>query len=127
MPARRVSARLAWRAFRRHWWQALLLWLAGSSGLMALAYFKVKPSYDAFSTIKVDPGDRGLFRENSATIDFEVFKETQVKRITNPNVIATALAAHPDLLAPPQAGQGPGRRGRDPQVARRDASSPRRT
>jgi polysaccharide biosynthesis transport protein len=101
-PARKVSARLALRAFRRHWWQALLLWLVGSSGLMALAYFKVKPSYDAFSTIKVDPGDRGLFRENNAAIDFEVFKETQVKRITNPNVIATALAAHPNLLALPR-------------------------
>ncbi len=101
-PARKVTARLALRALRRHWWQALLLWLAGSSGLMALAYFKVKPSYDAFSTIKVDPGDRGLFRENNAAIDFEVFKETQVKRITNPNVIATALAAHPDLLALPR-------------------------
>jgi capsular exopolysaccharide synthesis family protein len=101
-PARRVSARLALRAFRRHWWQALLLWIAGSSGLMALAYFKVKPSYDPFSTIKVDPGDRGLLRENNAAVDFEVFKETQVKRITNPNVIATALAAHPDLLALPR-------------------------
>jgi succinoglycan biosynthesis transport protein ExoP len=101
-PARKVTARLALRALRRHWWQALLLWLIGSSGLMALAYFKVKPSYDAFSTIKIDPGDRGLFRENNAAIDFEVFKETQVKRITNPNVIATALAAHPDLLALPR-------------------------
>ena len=69
---------------------------------MALAYYKVKPTYDAFSTIKVDPGDRGLFRENSSTVDFEVFKETQVKRVTNPNVIATALAAHPELLRLPR-------------------------
>ncbi len=101
-PARKVSARLVWRAFRRHWWQSLLLWLVGTSGLMTLAYRYVKPTYDAFSTIKVDPGDRGLFRENSAAVDFEVFKETQVKRVTNPNVIATALAAHPDLLALPR-------------------------
>jgi succinoglycan biosynthesis transport protein ExoP len=101
-PARRLTARLAWRAVRRHWWQALVLWAAGTSGLVALAYLKVKPSYDAFSTIKVDPGDRGLFRENSAAVDFEVFKETQVKRVTNPNVIATALAAHPDLLGLPR-------------------------
>jgi polysaccharide biosynthesis transport protein len=101
-PARKLTARLAWRAVCRHWWQALLLWLIGSSGLVALAYYKVKPSYDAFSTIKVDPGDRGLFRENSAAVDFEVFKETQVKRVTNPNVIATALATHPNLLALPR-------------------------
>ena len=100
--SRKLSARLVWRAVRRHWWQALLLWSAGTSALMALAYYKVKPSYEAFSTIKVDPGDRGLFRENSSMVDFEVFKETQVKRVTNPNVIATALAAHPDLLHLPR-------------------------
>jgi polysaccharide biosynthesis transport protein len=99
---RKLSARLVWRALRRHWWQALLLWLVSSTALMALAYFKVKPTYDAFSTIKVDPGDRGLFRENSTMIDFEVFKETQVKRVTNPNVINTALAAHPELLRLPR-------------------------
>src|SRR5947209_3698851 len=66
--SRRLSAGLVWRALRRHWWQALLLWTATSSALMALAYYKVKPTYDAFSTIKVDPGDRGLFRENSSMI-----------------------------------------------------------
>jgi capsular exopolysaccharide synthesis family protein len=98
----RLSARLVWRAVRRYWWQALLLWIAGTSASMTLAYYKVKPSYDAFSTIKVDPGDRGLFRENSSMVDFEVFKETQVKRVTNPNVIATALSAHPDLLHLPR-------------------------
>ena len=101
-PVRKLSIKLVWRAFRRHWWQALLVWIIGSTSLMALAYYKVKPTYDAFSTIKIDPGDRGLFRENSATIDFEVFKETQVKRVTNPNVISTALAAHPDLLHLPR-------------------------
>ena len=101
-PARRVSARLVWRAVRRHWWQAALLWLVGTSGLVALAYRYVKPTYDAFSTIKVDPGDRALFRETNAAVDFEVFKETQVKRVTNPNVIATALAAHPELLSLPR-------------------------
>jgi polysaccharide biosynthesis transport protein len=109
--AHRLSARLVWRAFRRHWWQALLLWMAGSAALMALAYHKVKPTYDAFSTIKVDPGDRGLFRENSSTVDFEVFKETQVKRVTNPNVIATALATHPELLHLPRLALAP-----DPEV-----------
>jgi len=110
-PARRLTARLAWRAVRRHWWQAFGIWLLGSSGLVTLAYYKVKPSYDAFSTIKVDPGDRGLFRENNTSVDFEVFKETQVKRVTNPNVIATALATHPDLLNLPRLA-----RAEDPEV-----------
>ena len=97
--SRKLSARLVWRAVRRHWWQALLLWIAGTSALMTLAHFQIKPSYDAFSTIKVDPG---LSRENGSVADFEVFKETQAQRVTNPNVIASALSAHPDLLRFPR-------------------------
>lgn len=101
-PARGLSPRVVWRAFRRHWWQALALWMVTSAAVMVAAYSYFRPTYDAFSTIKVDPGDRGLFRENNAAVDFQVFKETQVKRITNPNVIATALAAHPELLSMPR-------------------------
>ena len=95
------SARLVWRAFRRHWWQVLALWTLGSAPLMALAYYKVKPTYDASSTIKVDPGDRGPARHDGQAVDFEVFKETQARRVANPNVIASALAAHPELLELP--------------------------
>ena len=106
--ARGLSAGLAWRAFRRHWWQALLLWAAGSSALMALAYREIKPSYDASSTIKVEPGGRGISPEGGRPVeDFEVFKETQARRVANPNVIAAALAAHPDLLGLPGLARSP--------------------
>jgi len=99
---RRVSAGLVWRAVRRHWWQALLAWAAGSAGLVALAHHKIRPTYAATSTIRVDPGDRVLFREDGANVDFEVFKETQVKRVGNPNVVAAAFSAHPELLRLPR-------------------------
>jgi capsular exopolysaccharide synthesis family protein len=99
--SRGLSVRLVWRAVRRHWWQGLLLWLVGSGGLMALAHSRVRPSFEAISTIKVDPGEPGQSRDNGSMADFEVFKETQVQRVTNPNVIASALADHPDLLAFP--------------------------
>jgi capsular exopolysaccharide synthesis family protein len=97
----RLSPRLVWRAVRRHWWQGLLLWLAGSGGLMALAHSRVRPSFEAVSTIKVDPGEPGGTRDQGSSSDFEVFKETQVRRVTNPNVIASALVDHPELLAFP--------------------------
>jgi succinoglycan biosynthesis transport protein ExoP len=96
-----LSARLIWRAVCRHWWQGLLLWMLGSAGLVALVHSKVRPSFEAVSTIKVDPGEPGQSRDNGSMADFEVFKETQVRRVTNPNVIASALADHPDLLAFP--------------------------
>ena len=99
---RRPSIRLAWRALRRHWWQAILLWSAGSAGLIALARDRVRPTFEASSAIRVDPGDRGSSREGGAPVDFEVFKETQARRATNPNVIASALSAHPELLGLPR-------------------------
>ena len=101
-PRRRFSARLVWRGLRRHWWQAALLWAAGSAGLVALAHHRVKPTFEASSAIRIDPGDRGRSREGGPAADFEVFKETQVRRVTNPNVIASALAAHPDLVSLPR-------------------------
>jgi hypothetical protein len=42
---KRITAKLIGRAVRRHWWQAALLWIVGSSCLMAVAYAKVKPTY----------------------------------------------------------------------------------
>ena len=61
-PTQRINARLVWRAFRRHWWQATLLWAAGSAALMTLAYHKVKPTYDARSLlVRIEPGEQSLF------------------------------------------------------------------
>jgi capsular exopolysaccharide synthesis family protein len=68
---------------------------------MWLAYRKIQPTFDAVSTIKVEPGDRPSNRPAGSSGDFEVFKETQVQRVTNPNVIARALSDHPDLLDQP--------------------------
>jgi capsular exopolysaccharide synthesis family protein len=90
-----------------------LLWTLGSAGLMALVHDRVRPRYEAVSTIKVDPGDS---RENASTADFEVFKETQVRRVTNPNVVASALAEHPDLLTLPGLAAA-----KDPEAAIRQA------
>jgi len=102
-PGRRVSPRLVWRAIRRHWWQAALIWAAGSAGLVALADRKVRPTFDASSTIEVVPGARGgPPGEGDAGGDFETFKETQVQRVANPDAIARALAAHPELLRLPR-------------------------
>ena len=103
--SRKLSARLAWRGVRRHWWQALLLWLAGSAGLMALAYHQLKPSFEATSTIRVEPGPS---MEKGPSGDFEVFKETQARRVANPNVIAGALAGHPELRSLPGLTRGGG-------------------
>jgi len=51
---KRVSLRLVIRAVRRHWLIALILWTLSSAGLAALAYYKVKPTYDAFTHVRVE-------------------------------------------------------------------------
>lgn len=94
----RITFRLVARALRRHWWQALALWLVGSVGLMAVAYFKVYPSYIAFARIIVEPGERGLFTQGNGNNDFADYKETQVSIISSPRVIETALAQNPEIL-----------------------------
>jgi capsular exopolysaccharide synthesis family protein len=80
--------------------------------LIYLADQRIKPTYEAVSTIKVEPGDRGSNRANASAADFEVFKETQTQRLTNPNVIARTLAEHPELLRFPDLA-----RASDPEAA----------
>ena len=95
----KISPRLVWRAFRRHWWQALALWLLGSAGLMVLAYAKVKPTYDATAGVKVEQGDLAIFTQNGGggMTEFAQYMETQVTLVTSPPVLGTALATHPEL------------------------------
>jgi succinoglycan biosynthesis transport protein ExoP len=98
---KRITAKLIGRAVRRHWWQAGLLWIVGSSCLMAIAYTKVKPTYVAFSRVKVDPGHR-LLGGTAGDSNFDVYKETLVKQMTSPPVLADALQAKPELINYPK-------------------------
>lgn len=101
-PAKRVSFALIARALARHWWQALLLWLIASGGLVALAYYKVKPSYDALARIRVEIDDNRIFAPNSsAPVNIEQYLENQVQRVTSASVLGSALTEHPELNALP--------------------------
>ena len=99
---KRITAKLIGRAVRRHWWQAALLWIVGSVCLMAVAYTKVKPTYIAFSQVRIDPGDRIFGPGGDSGVGFDVYKETQVKHMTNPLVLNAALSKHPELLNYPK-------------------------
>src|SRR5437764_14497834 len=57
-PAKLLNARVVWRAARRHWWQILILWAAGSAGSMALAYNKIKTSYEATALLAIKTSSR---------------------------------------------------------------------
>src|SRR5262245_10186940 len=98
----RVTVKLIWRAFRRFWWQALLLWIIGSAGLMTLAYHYVRPTYDAFCDVRVEPGEMGVFTTNAGAMNFDQYIQTQVRLVTNPIVLQHALETHPELFQLPK-------------------------
>ena len=101
--AKGFSLRLAWRALRRHWWQALLAWLVVSTGLVALAYYKVKPTYLAESRVRVENTSFIVYTNQNAgsTVDFSQYMETQVSNLTSPPVIKAAMKVDPKILSVP--------------------------
>ena len=96
-----LSVGLVMRAVRRHKWAAFAAWAAGTAGLVAWADRQLRPRYEAVSVLKVDPGDRSRPRDGGQGGDFEVFKQTEARRLANPDVIAGAFRAHPDLAGLP--------------------------
>jgi capsular exopolysaccharide synthesis family protein len=95
--SRPVSLRFIWRALCRYWWQAFLLWGLGSAVLMALAYYKIRPNYDAIAVIRVEQGEQGMYARSASWSDFAEYKETQVALMTSPIVLGLTLTIHPDL------------------------------
>jgi capsular exopolysaccharide synthesis family protein len=94
---RSISLWIVGRAIRRHWWQVLLLWGLGSGVLIALAFCKVRPTYDAVAAIRVEQGEQGMYTRSLSSADFAEYKETQVALITSPVVLGIALTVHPEL------------------------------
>ena len=100
--SKRVSFRLVNRALRRFWWQTLLVWLIGSIGLVALAYTKIKPTYDATSQVRVELESNKVFTANtSGPIDLTLYMLTQVAKITSPTILESALVENPKLRSYP--------------------------
>jgi capsular exopolysaccharide synthesis family protein len=100
--AKKATFRILSRALRRHWWQALSLWLIFSAGLTTLAYFKIKPTFDASSMVRIVVNDQQLFAQShSASFDLSQFILTQVDIVTSPPVLEAALIEHPELTTYP--------------------------
>jgi capsular exopolysaccharide synthesis family protein len=102
-PPKGFSLRVTWRALRRHWWQALLCWLMVSAALVALAYYKVKPTYEAVSRVRVENTSFIVYTNQnaSAPIDFTQYMETQVSNLTSPPVIKSAFKVDPKVASVP--------------------------
>ncbi|CAN5913702.1 N/A [soil metagenome] len=93
-PARVLGPRTAWRAVRRHWWQILLLWMAGSAAALALVHARVKPKYESFALLQVEatsPAPFGPSPTSGGPTTATTLMETQVRLITTHDVLGAAL------------------------------------
>lgn len=97
-PRKKFSVGMAWRAFRRYWWQALILWAVGSAGLVTLAYYRVKPVYEAVAQFRVEPTEDIFNTKNFNQAVFAEYRTSQVTLVTSPNVLSNALYKHPELF-----------------------------
>ena len=80
------------RVLVHHWWKILGIWIVVSAGLAYLIHVKVKPSYEAFSLLRVEPAQHDLFGLGLDSAEaFDHFLQTQVQLITSPNVLLAAL------------------------------------
>src|SRR4051812_14707336 len=60
-PPSPLSIRVAVRGVRRYWWLILMLWVVASTGIGALIYLNVKPSYRAASYLRVHSAPTALY------------------------------------------------------------------
>lgn len=95
--AKVFTTRLVYRALKRYWWAILPVWLALSAGLMALAWVRIPPLYQAVAWIEVAAPAREIYARGFNADNSGFFLETQVQLITNTKVLGTALADHPEL------------------------------
>jgi capsular exopolysaccharide synthesis family protein len=91
-----LSVQVALRGARRYWWLVLLLTVVGSSAVGIGVYMKVKPSYEASSTLRVDPGSGDLLGIKTSAEVLGPYLQTQVRLMTSSNVLIAA-ASDPGL------------------------------
>ncbi len=91
-PTMQVNPTSILRGLIRNWWKILGLWLIASAPLVYLIYSQVKPTYVAYTMIRVDPTQPELFNtSNSSASTIERNIETEIVSLTSDLVLETAL------------------------------------
>ena len=91
-----INTKVLLRGLTRHWWRILLLWLVVSVPLVCLLFYSIEPTYEAYSTVRIEPTKPELFSpvQNSFVESRAVrpFLETQVQVIVSNHVLEQAVA-----------------------------------
>jgi capsular exopolysaccharide synthesis family protein len=87
-----INSRTLLRGLIRHWWQILLIWLSVSFAVVCLIYKFVEPTFEASSTLRIEPVNRSLYEANKQEESRSVpYLQTQVTLITCDAVLGNAL------------------------------------
>jgi polysaccharide biosynthesis transport protein len=91
-----INSQVLLRGLTRHWWRILLLWLVVSLPMAYLIYFCIEPTYEAFSTLRIEPTQPELFGPvHNSMIEGRAVRpylETQVQVIASNQVLEQAVA-----------------------------------
>ena len=85
----------------RHWWQILLIWLVVAVPVVALIYLYVEPTFEAFSTLQVEPvSQSSLVRPRRKASTREVLRFTFKPRLaySPPTACSVRLLRTPGSL-----------------------------
>jgi polysaccharide biosynthesis transport protein len=94
-PTVQISPQGILRGLARNWWRILLLWLGVATPLVLLIYTQVEPTYEAYSMIRAEPAQHGLFTPDASMANaqsIERYIDTQQKFITSDRVLKAAMA-----------------------------------
>jgi succinoglycan biosynthesis transport protein ExoP len=94
-PPSAINHRALIRGLVRNWWRILLLWLIISVPLTYLIFVVIEPSYEASSTLRIEPTKPELFGPAVRGMDatgFQPYLETQRNLILTDRVLEEALA-----------------------------------
>ena len=100
---------------------------AGSAALMALAYYKVKPTYDAIAAIRVEPGEQAIYAQSTQPDRLRRVHGDPGRLDHQPDRPRLALTEHPELYQLPTLQHAEDPEAEIRQRARASRSSPRPT
>lgn len=86
-----ISPAVVWRAFRRHWYFIVPIWLVLTLVVVYAVYAFVRPTYESFAILKIETSPITIAGQPQV-INLSEFQKSQVALITQPDVLYAALA-----------------------------------
>jgi succinoglycan biosynthesis transport protein ExoP len=90
-----VNSQVLLRGLTRHWWRILLFWLFVSVPVIYLVFVNIEPTYEAFSTIRIEPTQPELFSPaHNSYVEARAVRpylETQVNVMESDKVLEQAV------------------------------------